>query len=824
MPSVGHIYFERTDLPGRLRLDPGDPRTIDFDAPVYAVDARHAMSDAFEVRVEFEQYDPNLELAPLLWRRALVDLAPDTEEGLAWQGVVEAAEFARSRDRRAFFEVTLRPAVHRLAYRHDTRIFQNKSIPEIVESVVASSGQEVRLHLGEAYPPVDYLVQYQETDWELIQRLLADEGLFSWFEHSRTAHVLHIADDHAVLPTMDAPLRFVHHGEPGPSELSDLELISRVTHDAHISRDWDWQRPAGPFEGEHAEGGTRRFERYEFPGGATDEAVANRRARRHQEANAARRYELRALAGFSGLAPGRKFTLVDAQPEAVNSEYLVVELTHRMVSEEVSEEAADRVDLVATPTTLPFRPSRRVRRPAVHGRESALVTGPSGEEIHVDEFGRVKVHAYWDRLGARDEHASRWVRVLQPSTAGSMYLPRVDWEVSIAHLHGDPNRPLVTHKLFNEQNRPPYPLPDSLPLTAWRSASSPGGSGGNEVRFDDTNGAMEFYVHACRDMHRRVGRQRFEAVGLTSTETVAGQLNTSGAGSESVTVGVDDQIEIRGSLRAATAANETVTVAQLDSLELEGPHTIANDGDRTETSVGPSVTVAARVSEANQGDHQRTVGGAELRRFGGAVVEAVGGNQTIQVGGARVTVVAGDHHLQVGGNTRLEAQTGAIRSRGPLSVGGAALQVEAGGALSYTVTGAVEMSGGTVSVQGQCELRARAGGSELLLGGDVLDVDASSFSGSGAVVKLIGQIEMVGGDSVEQSGPPEPSPGDDWIEIRLIDIEGNAVEGAEYLLQLPDGTERRGSLDSSGSARVEELPPGSVTVSFPGLEPSEAGE
>jgi type VI secretion system secreted protein VgrG len=812
----------------------GGGGAIDFDAPVRSLEARHALSELFRIDLELEldSEDPigitpmrgiDLDLAALRDHRALVEFGGEGTPHV-FHGIVSAAEFLRVRDHRAVYRITLRPELHRLTHHFDTRIFQRLSVPEICAEVIARSGQPIELHLSGDYPALEYVVQHQESDLDFVRRLLEQEGIFFWFAHERARHVMSLADSSAPWRPIDGGvLRF--HTEAGPhaDEIAELRFTTRVVHDAHVTRDWDWMRPNAPLEGDHS-AGARRFERYEYPGRLRDESDARRRARTRHEESEARKYELTGVVRDGRILPGTHFALEGARPAEINLEYAVTGTVHRFAASASHEELVERVELTAIPRTQTFRPPRVTPQPRLSGRESAIVTGPAGEEIHVDELACVKAQFYWDRVGERNEHSSHWMRVAQPNTAGSMYLPRIDWEVAIAHLDGDPDRPLVTHKLFGGANPPPYVLPEGLVYSAWKSQSSPRAEGHNELRFDDTNGGMELYLHAQRDLDTRVGNDRSEAVGINATEEVLGRLNTSVGLTETITVGIDQVKQIERRMRAATGVNKTVTIAQLDGWDVAENHSITNDRDRTESIVGPMVTVANDATVTVNGNSDCVVGGALWTRVSGSYVEAIGQNKEETISGARVILVRGAHREHAGGAKTLSAGEGTHNTAGTYSVTASDIDLSVSGALAHEVAENVGVSGSDVTVRGQSELRARAGGAELVLGGSVLDVDASAFSSSGAIVRLLGQIELIGGDSAEDPAPPEPAPEDDWIEIRLVDTNGEAVSGARYVVRLADGSERSGSTNGSGTAREDGIPPGTVLVSFPGLSPEVEAE
>lgn len=819
MDSDRLIYFERT--PRRRPLDPEVSDTVDFAAPVHALVAQQAMSQMFEVRVEWEHEDRNLEIEPLLHRTAVVDIGTDHEPRY-FHGVVDSVSFLRSAHSVTIYETTLRPAAQRLAYRFGTRVFRDLGTPDIVRALLEEVDQRVDLRIHGSYRTFDYLVQYQESDLAFASRLLEEAGIFYWFEHTSSAHVLHLADSVRAYRPVDGPttLRFDEGRSPGDTEVGRLRFTSRVTHDVHVSRDWNWQRPNAPIEAEHAHGGARRFERYEHRAEILDEGEARQRARVHQEANSVRRHELRGISGNVHVTVGRTFTLIGARPDAINLDYLITSV-RRDVRPDGSREL---VEFSAIPSTRVFRAERKTAVPRLGGRETAFITGPLGSEIHVDPLGQAKALLYWDHQGPRDERSSRWIRVAQPNTVGSMYLPRVGYEVAVAYVNGDPSRPLITHRHYNDHRPPPYDLPRELSKTTFQSESTPGGGGSNEIRFDDTNGRMELYIHAQRDFDVRAGHDRTEAVGITSVEEVTGELQTSVGGMENITVGIDQRRSVNKRVRLSTGEDKTVAVAQLDNWDVRDNHTITNDGDRRESIAGPAVAVArAAIARTVNGARQRTIGGANFITVGGGLVEAVARNKQEQ-SGARVSLVRGAHTEEIGGDKTLRGCTARLHSRGPFAVSAAALGTHTSDALTIEVTEAVGAAGAAVSVLADDRLCAKAGGSELVLSGSTLDVDASAFAASAGVVRLIGQIETIEPDSAETPEPPEPGPEDDWIEISLLDENGEPVGGERYVIRLPDGSERSGTLDSRGHAREEGLVPGTVTVSFPDLSGAEDGD
>jgi type VI secretion system secreted protein VgrG len=684
-----------------------------------------------------------------------------------------------------------------------------------VQALIDGTAQEASVRLSSTYPKLEYVVQYQEWDLDFALRLLEHEGIYFWFEHTLTGHVMHIVDDpeaHEAVhgdPVVRAQLG---EGDVGAQQVYDLRFSTHVVPDTHLARDWNWLTPNTPIEAAHTAGGAPRFARMGYPAGAGDVERARRLARTRQLAAAVPRYRLEGLTRSVRMIAGRTFTLVEARPEEINGDYLIVHVTHEMGE---GPEGHDLVRFEALPRSVEYRPAQRAPRPRIDGRDTAVVTGPRDQEIHVDAFGRVKVQFYWDRAGTHDEHSSCWLRVVQPNTAGSMYLPRIGWEASIAYADGDPDRPIVTHQHFNAERPSHYELPPALPRSSWRSQSSPGGRGFNEVRFDDTPLAMELFMHAQRDLHVRVGHDREQTVGVNSTETVHGRLSTSVAGDETIAVAIDQFTRAHDEMTLTTGGDKTVTVTHLDSWKVQDDYTLTYGADRRETTCGPYVAVANAIAHTVNGRRTRTVGGAQLITCLGAFTEAVGADRTETIGGASITLVRGAFTEQIEGTKNLTVDRSMWRSHGSWATQGASVAIEVSGALAESVAGAFGCAGALVSVRADNELRVRASGSELHLGGSVLDLDAAHLTAQAASIRLVGQVEMIGPETPEEPEPPEPGPADDWLEISLLDQDGRPAGDREYLVRLPDGTERRGRLGSNGRARISGVAPGTAEVSFP---------
>lgn len=728
--------------------------------PVLRLDAREGLSETFEADVWFFHESPDVAVEGALWQEALVEAWEDDRRAAGLDdgtfllhGVVEEAAYLRPHRNGHLYRATLRPTLHGLRWRVRTRIFQDADVPDIVERVLREAGVPAdRVARGlSAYPPREYCTQWKESELAFVSRLLEEEGAFYWFEHTDAGHVLHLDDDAAVFPPLDGEtsIPVVRAG----SDAVDAEYAWAVraraafTFDRVTARDWNWETPTqAPEASVAARDGAAPFERYDFPAYAATSGRARVRATRALEAERLRARTVEGSTTSRRLRPGRRFHLHGAAFGLSADGYLAIRTTHAFRHPELDgadgrAEAVWRTDFEAVPGAVPFRPPRVTPRPVVHGVESAVVTSRGAEEVWVDRFGRVKVHFYWDRENPVDDTASCWIRVQQLNTSSTMCLPRVGWEVDVGFLYGDPDRPVVLQKVYNNETMPPYELPAALSRTALQSASSPGGGGTNELRLEDANGGMEFFVHAQRDMATTVGNNRGSDVAVDASVQVGVDADRAVTGDESVTVDGDMSLSVTGLESRETQGSLTVTVGGLDDLQVKSLHTAGVVGDRAETIGGVMSVIAQKVSERFSAAHTRAVGGAQLFTAGDAISTTTAGTYNELVGGARVIAAKGSVSENVGAAKALTAGFASLKS-------GADLQITSQGARATTAGGPVAIKcGGDFAISG-ASVQFTCGSLTLDAGGKIkatpasVKLDAAAVDGDAATVEIRGTITL----------------------------------------------------------------------------------
>ena len=656
----------------------------------------------------------------------------DREDGAqSRQFVGVAVEATRLADKegRPFTRITVAPRLFRLGKRADCRTFQQESVPDIVKKVLtvaglASDAQEARL--SGSYAPRVYCVQYRETDLDFIARLLSEEGIFFavTFEDGKDKVVF--CDDPTGLDDLEgkASLPFAH--TMGFSSSSECVLwvkeSTEVRSDKAFIRDHDFERPKlaleAPVEGK--DDGPHALEVYQYPGRFLDQEVGKRYAQVLLDSLQAERHIVTGESTVLTMSPGRRFTLTDHPYEPLNQELLItaVETEYRegFSSGGGGKQASGqgytcRFTAVPTATTA-YRPPRRERAVAIPGVQTAVTTGPSGQEIHSDKHGRVKAQYMWDRLGKGDDTSSLWMRTSQVPTGGSMLLPRVGWEVSVRHVEGDPDVPIVMSRLYNTVTPPPYALPAGKARGSMQTATTPGGGSSNELRMDDTKGKEEMMFNASKDMTVDVVNNTTESIGNNETHDI----------------GSNHKVNVTNSVMASIGASQTVSVGSNQTVHVEtfmveqvgGAHTLDIGGNR-DMKIG--------------GDHRREVAGGDKTDVGSLMTDLVvgkistqgSGSLTIDVGTAAALITAGDHNLTIGGD-RTEA-TGAAKA--VISVAGRGVEIT--GSMTQKVAGAI-----LAKVGGDMSDTAATTFTEVAAGAHILKADNVVFEGETIVSFVMG--------------------------------------------------------------------------------------
>lgn len=424
--------------------------------------------------------------------------------------------------RLARYQAEVVPHLWFLTRTTDCRIYQNLSVPDIIRDVLERHGiQDFEFKLQASYPRREYCVQYRETSYNFIQRLMEQEGIYYFFRHEDGKHTLVLGDSPSAHPPCphQEKARYEPAAGPGFAAPEDYVTSWRLQHELRPGRctvtDFNFETPAtsllASLESKIQQGGNTRLELYDFPGEYLRRDEGEREARLRIEREECAHVLIQGASFCRAFTPGFRFELYDHGRKDQNRAYVITSVTHNAVEGAYysgvggPQEASYDNIFTALPLDVPFRPPRVTPKPVVHGSQTAIVVGPSGEEIYTDKYGRVKVQFHWDRLGKHDEKSSCWIRVSQPWAGkgwGGIWIPRIGQEVIVDFLEGDPDRPIITGRVYNAAQMPPYDLPAQQTRSGFRSRSTKGGGtqNYNEIRFEDKKGAEEILIHAERNL------------------------------------------------------------------------------------------------------------------------------------------------------------------------------------------------------------------------------------------------------------------------------------------------------------------------------------
>ena len=462
----------------------------------------------------------------------------------------------------------------------DCKIFQDKDVQEIVSEVLRDLGvgdANQSWRLAGKYPKREYCVQYNESALAFVSRLLEEEGIFFFSEKGDAGELVVFEDDSTVGDPVDGEKKLVYrHGSGLAASDDSIGVITqrhRTATGKITFRDYDFKKPELDQTVTAAASAGADLEVYDYPGHYTDPTEGKRLAQVRLESLQAERVTLELESGCPRLIAGRWLELLET-PNDLDGEYLVTGAVHEL------RMGVYRVHATVIPRKTKFRTPQRTPAPIIDGPQTATVVAPPGapvEDIHTDKHGRCKVKFHWDRYALKDDTASCWMRISQQQTSGSMILPRVGWEVIVEFLEGNPDRPLVTGRVFNGAFMPPYALPEGKSRTALQTSSSPGGSGTNEIRMEDKAGSEEVKIASKKDTTLATGNNKTTSTAVNQSKDV--KVNST------VTVGADQTVKITNGYENTVCAAQTAKVGGNRTVEVNAVYGLTSGG-ASATKVG----------------------------------------------------------------------------------------------------------------------------------------------------------------------------------------------------------------------------------------------
>jgi len=718
-------------------IDPGCFRVAQFSVT-------DAISAGLRADVEAVARE-SIEAQSMLGKRAALAIHLDENTTRRFHGVVACAEVNAVQEELFKVWVAICARIDQLKLGRSSRIFQDLSVVDIVDQVLAEAqlgGDAREWKIKTSYPKREHVAQYNESDFAFICRLLSEEGIGLVIDNRDDQDAIVFFDDNESLKPIrgDAALPYRDVTQLKADTVIEIAQRNAGAPDAIMLRDYDFKRPSFDLSNrEQAPKATGR-EVYIHPGNFIDPAAGKRLAKRALERLRAQARQIEGTSDCPRMEAGRTFRIENHPRASINDEYLILSVVHRGNAPDDGESAvAYGNEFTAIPKDVPYRPAASSET-FIPGVNVAFVTCPGGEEIHADDFGRVKVKFPWDRSGHQDDRSSCWLRVGQVPLGGSMVLPRGEFEVVVDFELGDPDRPFVSGHLYNAEKAPPYALPAGKTRSSLQTATTRGGPGANEVRFEDAKGSEEILFNASKDEIISVENDGSTGVGNNQAFKVGSNLEVRvGAGrvaevvsNRSVTVGGSQKVNVGKDLSDGIGGSETVSIGGMRKLKVGGDH--------GENCVGTlKRTVGALQAVTTIRGYQRKIVGASSTKVGAAWLELLAKNRASEVGGARNETV---------GAIKLVKAKQLSCSAGAASVVNAAAEIvdcggsrsdSAGGPLAITAGGGLSVKASTITIEAEGKLVLVAGACSFKLSSDgTIEITAPNIDLTG--VETLSQV------------------------------------------------------------------------------------
>lgn len=601
-----------------------------------------------------------------------------------FQLVVGAVRFKGIQGGTLRYEVHLHAHAWLLGHTQSTRKFRNQSARDIVSKVLGDHGIAFAWRTERATPARNYCVQYAESDLDFVSRLLAFEGIHFTFDPDG---VMVLADRSSAAPPVDGPsshfelLDAADAMTKGELGITELTRGARVAPGKATVGDFNWKTPSATLRASSAADRDVELETYDYPAGYRDAATGAEIARMRLEGHRVAADYVEGAADTPAIASGRAFSFGSDGGDMFAGEYFVVGVEHEAEHPGFHDGAPSGSStgsygcrFRAIPREAAYRPPQRAPRPVVAGSHTATVRGPAGAEIHTDKFGRFRAQFHWDREARGTDEDSRWVRMLQES-ATSMALARVGWEVGVAYIDGDPDRPVGLARHINGAMVPAYAQPSNKNLMTMKTPSSPATGGFSEIRLDDSAEKMLFYTRAEKDRSADIGHDRTEVVGHDERRLIGNDLDESVGRDQKVTVGNDSTETIDGDRHLAVDKNRVKTVAGSETVEVGGQIAVRTNNDETEKVGSIRITIAGglqmpdilgRAKRAVSGlipNPKSVAQGALSGAMSGAQSGAMSGFESGGIGGAAAGALGGAQSGALGSLTSLIPNPSGIASQ-----------------------------------------------------------------------------------------------------------------------------------------------------------------
>ena len=549
---------------------------------------REGISQLFRFSADLLSEKSNISFQDIVGKNVNLRIRLADDSARFWNGFISRFAMTGSDDRFTHYQAEIVPWLWFLTRTANCRIFQNMTIPDIIAKVFKDRGfGNFKNLLQGSFEKREYCVQYRETDFNFVSRLMEQYGIFYLFEHEEGKHTLVLGN----APSVNKPCPVQSKARLNFSSgavISDEDVVSswllenQLRTGKYALTDYNFETPSTTLlakeETVYKIGGNDQYEIFDYPGEYLKKTSGEDFVKLRMQEEEALHLLAAGTSNCRTFASGYRFDLSGHSSSDVNGSYLLTEIQHTATAgasytsgDESSRESYSNY-FSCIPYSVPYRQQRLMPKPIVQGPQTAVVVGKSGEEIYPDKYGRVKVQFFWDREGKKNENSSCWIRVSQPWAGknwGAINVPRIGQEVIVEFLEGDPDRPIITGRVYNDEQMPPYTLPDNMTRTTFltRSTKNGGSSNFNELRFEDKKGDEQIFMNAERDMDWRVENDSREFVGQDRSLIVQRDQKEKVGGEQDIQIAKDQNESVGGDASLNVTGNQNVQVGQTVSLQ-----------------------------------------------------------------------------------------------------------------------------------------------------------------------------------------------------------------------------------------------------------------
>jgi type VI secretion system secreted protein VgrG len=644
------------------------------DLLFHGMHAREEMGRLGEYQLDLLSSKADISLDDILGKNVTVKLALPDDSTRYFNGYVTRFAQGGTYGRYNRYFAVVHPWLWFLTRTADCRIFQDMTVPDIVKKVFGDhSAADFALELTASYRKWTYCVQYRETDFNFVSRLMEEEGIYFYVRHTDGHNTVVLTDStskHTAAPGYEK-IPFIppeRLARPELEHISSWDFSREIQPGVYVHDDYDLERPSVELKTRKAlprSYSPSDYEIYDYPGHYLQKGDGETYAGVRIDELGSQFETANAATNAKGIRVGSLFTLEDFPRDDQNREHLILAASYDLQfgDYEAMPEGAGtsyQCSFVSMSSQQQFRPRRATPKPFVQGPQTAVVVGPAGDEIYTDKYGRVKVQFHWDRYGKKDQNSSCWIRVSHPWAGkgwGSVATPRIGQEVIVDFLEGDPDQPIITGRVYNAEQQPPFGFPAGAVLSGVKSQTHKG-AGYNEMSLDDTAGKERVFIHGQYNMDTVVEHDqtstihncRTDKVDVDDSETIGKNQKWDVGVNRDAKIGSNETLNVGSNRTKSVGASETATVA------LQRTHSV---GVNETISVGAAQQITVGAMQAI------TVGANQTVSVGANQSTSVGANQSTDVGANQSTSVGADRSIKVGAN-----QTADVSSNASMTVGG----------------------------------------------------------------------------------------------------------------------------------------------------------